>query len=110
MIPVESEEATYMMPNFILGATAYMAEYNNVTFENLDSTPDSFMSDYFQDTSVLQYEGPNEIIQYNGQTHIASIRDPERVFVVYELDNHKTYKIQFNEYVRGVVVFRYESL
>ena len=110
MIPVESEEMTYMMPNFILGATAYMAEYNNVTFENLDSTPDSFMSDYFQDTSVLQYEGPNEIIQYNGQTHIASIRDPERVFVVYELGNHKTYKIQFNEYVRGVVVFKYESL
>ena len=28
----------------------------------------------------------------------------------YELGDHKTYKIQFNEYVSGVIVFQYGSL
>ena len=44
------------------------------------------------------------------QSHTVSVKDPERVFVVYELGNHKTYKIQFNEYVSGVIVFQYGSL
>ena len=110
MIPVEFEEATYMMPSLILGATTYTAEYTNVLFEDLEDTPDSFMSDYFQDASVVQYSGPNEVLQYDMQSHTVSVKDPERVFVVYELGNHRTYKIKFNEYVRGVIVFQYESL
>ena len=110
MMPEVENGMTYMMPNFILSATAYIAEYDNVTFENLNDTPDSFMSDYFQDNSVLQYEGPNEIIQYNRQTHIASIRDPERVFVIYELGSHSTYKLQFIQYVSGIIEFKYERL
>ena len=110
MIPVEFGEATYMMPSLILGATTYTAEYTDILFEDLEDTPDSFMSDYFQDASVVQYSGPNEVLQYDMQSHTVSVKDPERVFVVYELGNHTTYKIQFNEYVRGVIVFQYESL
>ena len=79
-------------------------------FEDLEDTPDSFMSDYFQDASAVQYSGSNEVLQYDMQSHTVSVKDPERVFVVYELGNHKTYKIQFNEYVSGVIVFQYGSL
>ena len=110
MIPVTFGEATYMMPSLILGETTYTAEYTDVLFEDLQDTPDSFMSDYFQDASVVQYSGPNEVLQYDMQSHTVSVKDPERVFVVYELGNHKTYKIQFNEYVSGVIVFQYGSL
>ena len=110
MIPVEFGQATYMMPSLILGETTYAAEYTDILFEDLEDTPDSFMSDYFQDASVVQYSGPNEVLQYDMQSHTVSVKDPERVFVVYELGNHRTYKIQFNEYVSGVVVFQYGSL
>ena len=110
MIPVEFGDATYKMPSLILGETTYTAEYTNILFEDLEDTPDSFMSDYFQDASVVQYSGPHQVLQYDMQSHTVSVKDPERVFVVYELGNHKTYKIQFNEYVSGVIVFQYGSL
>ena len=110
MTPVAFGTTTYMMPSLILGGTTYTAEYTNITFDDLENTPDSFMSDYFQDASVVQYSGPNEVLQYDMQSHTVSVKDPERVFVVYELGNHKTYKIQFNNYVSGVVVFQYGSL
>ncbi len=110
MIPVEFGGATYMMPSLILGATTYTAEYIDILFEDLEDVPDSFMSDYFQDASVVQYSGSNEVLQYNMQAHTVNVKDPERVFVIYELDNHKTYKVQFNEYVSGVIVFQYGSL
>ena len=110
MIPVEFGEATYMMPSLILGATTYTAEYTDILFEDMEDTPDSFMSDYFQDASAVQYSGSNEVLQYDMQSHTVSVKDPERVFVVYELGNHKTSKIQFNEYVSGVIVFQYGSL
>ena len=109
-IPIVFGQATYMMPSLILGETTYAAEYTDILFEDLEDTPDSFMSDYFQDASVVQYSGPNEVLQYDMQSHTVSVKDPERVFVVYELGNHKTYKIQFNEYVSGVIVFQYGSL
>ena len=51
MIPVEFGDATYMMPSLILGETTYTAEYTDILFEDLEDTPDSFMSDYFQDAS-----------------------------------------------------------
>ena len=110
MIPITFGEAIYMMPSLILGETTYTAEYTDVLFEELADTPDSFMSDYFQDASVVQYSGSNEVLQYDMQSHTVSVKDPERVFVVYELGNHRTYKIQFNEYVSGVIVFQYGSL
>ena len=97
MISVEFGETIYKMPSLILGGTTYVAEYTDILFEDMENTPDSFMSDYFQDASVVQYSGPNEVLQYDMQSHTVSVKDPQRVFVVYELGNHKTYKIQFNE-------------
>ena len=110
MIPVEFGQATYMMPSLILGETTYTAEYTDILFGDLEDTPDSFMSDYFQDASVVQYSGPNEVLQYDMQSHTVSVKDPQRVFVVYELGSHRTYKVQFNEYVSGVIIFQYGSL
>ena len=110
MIPVEFGDATYMMPSLILGETTYTAEYTDILFEDLEDTPDSFMSDYFQDASVVQYSGSNEVIQYDMQSHTVSINNPNRVFVIYESTNHTTYKVQFVEYVSGVILFKYSNL
>ena len=110
MIPVVFGQSTYMMPSLVLGGTVYAAEYSNVTFDELEKTPDTFMSDYFQDASVVQYSGSNEVIQYDMQSHTVSINNPNRVFVIYENTNHTTYKIQFVEYVSGVILFKYSNL
>ena len=106
MIPVAFGQSTYMMPSLVLGGAVYAAEYSNVTFNELEETPDTFMSDYFQDASVVQYSGSSEVLQYDMQSHTVSVKNPDRVFVIYESTNHTTYKIQFVEYVSGVILFK----
>ena len=110
MIPVAFGQSTYMMPSLVLGGAVYAADYSDVTFNELDEIPDTFMSDYFQDASVVQYSGTNEVLQYDMQSHTVSVKNPDRVFVIYESTNHTTYKIQFVEYVSGVIFFRYSAL
>ena len=110
MIPVAFGQSTYMMPSLVLGGAVYAAEYSNVTFNELEETPDTFMSDYFQDASVVQYSGSSEVLQYDMQSHTVSVKNPDRVFVIYESTDHTTYKIQFVEYISGVILFRYSAL
>ena len=110
MIPVAFGQSTYMMPSLVLGGDIYAAEYSDVTFDELEETPGTFMSDYFQDASVVQYSGSSEVLQYNMQSHTVSVNNPDRVFVIYESTNHTTYKIQFIEYVSGVILFKYDAL
>ena len=82
MIPVAFGQSTYMMPSLVLGGAVYAAEYSNVTFNELEETPDTFMSDYFQDASAVQYSGSSEVLQYDMQSHTVSINNPDRVFLI----------------------------
>ena len=110
MIPVVFGQSTYMMPSLVLGGTVYAAEYSNVTFDELEETPNTFMSDL----SLIHISEPTrperEVIQYDMQSHTVSINNPNRVYVIYENTNHTTYKIQFIEYVNGVILFKYDNL
>lgn len=110
MISVAFGQSTYMMPSLVLGDAVYAAEYSDVTFNDLENTPGTFMSDYFQDPLVVQYSGTNEVLQYDMQSHTVSVKNPDRIFVIYESINHTTFKIQFIEYVNGIISFRYIGL
>ena len=63
----------------------------------------------FSGSLVVQYSGPHEVLQYDMQVHRVSVKEPERVFIAYELDNHTTYAIQFMEYVSGVIAFKFKK-
>ena len=106
MLPVVSGNATYMMPSLVLGEVL-VAEYTNMTFEDMESVPDSFMEDYFQDPTTVQYGESNEVLSYDMQIHRVSVKNPDRVFVIYESVGHTTYKVQFVEYVSGVISFSF---
>ena len=106
MLPVVSGNATYMMPSLVLGGVL-AAEYTNMTFEDMESVPDSFMEDYFQDPTTVQYGDSNEVLSYDMQIHRVSVNNPDRVFVIYESVGHTTYKVQFVEYVSGVISFSF---
>ena len=109
MLPVSSGSETYMMPSLVLGPV-YAAEYTETAFENMESIPETFMADYFQNPTVVQYGGTSEVLHYDAQTHVVSVSNPDRVLVVYEPSGHTTYKIKFVEYVSGVISFKYGSL
>ena len=96
-----------MMPSLVLGIV-YAAEYSDTAFEDMDSSPGTFMQDYFQDPTVVQYGGASEVLHYDPQSHVVSVSGPDRVFVVYEPSGHTTYKVQFVEYVNGVISFKFD--
>ena len=106
MLPVVSGNAIYMMPSLVLGGVL-AAEYTNMTFEDMESVPDTFMEDYFQDATTVQYGGSNEVLSYDMQIHRVSVKNPDRVFVIYESVGHTAYKVQFVEYVSGVISFSF---
>ena len=108
MLPVVSGNATYMMPSLVLGGVL-VAEYTDVTFNDMDSTPTTFMEDYFQDPTAVHYGGSNEVLSYDMQIHRVSVKDPDRVFVIYDSVGHTTYKVQFVEYVSGVISFSFSK-
>ena len=108
MLPVVSGNATYMMPSLVLGGV-FVAEYADVTFDDMESVPETFMEDYFQDHTIVQYGGSNEVLSYDMQIHRVSVKDPDRVFVIYESAAHTTYKVQFAEYVSGVISFSFSQ-
>ena len=106
MLPVVSGNTTYMMPSLVLGEVL-VAEYTNTVFDNMESVPETFMEDYFQNPTAVQYGGSNEVLSYDMQIHRVSVKDPDRVFVIYEPIGHTTYKVQFEEYVSGVISFSF---
>tara|TARA_B100000927_G_C16460116_1_gene467519 strand:- start:1055 stop:1588 length:534 start_codon:yes stop_codon:yes gene_type:complete len=109
MIPVVSGNSTYMMPSLVLGEVN-AAEYSNIAFENFEAIPSSFNQDYFQDASVVHYGGSNEVLSYNMQIHKVSVTAPERVFVFKDIITNSYFKVQFIEYVSGIISFKYSLL
>ena len=109
MLPISFGSNTYSMPSLVL-STVYAAVYTDTLFDDIESTPETFMTDYFQDPTVVQYGGTNEVLNYDFETHVVSVSSPDRVFVVYEPSGHTTYKIQFVEYISGVISFKYSPL
>ena len=108
MLPVVSGNSTYMMPSLVLGGVL-VAEYTNTAFDDMWSIPETFIEDYFQDHTAVQYGGSNEVLSYDMQIHRVSVKDPDRVFVIYESAAHTTYKVQFMEYVSGVISFSFSQ-
>ncbi len=108
IVPVSFNGSYYDMPNLILGEGVYVAEYSNVTFDSIKSSPESFMSDYFQDASVVEYGGTNVVLDYSFQPHGVIVS--ESVFVFYEPISHNSYKVQFLDYISGSILFQYSSL
>ena len=109
MLPITAGPSTYMMPSLVLGSV-YAAEYASTVFDDMETTPETFMSDYFQDPTVVQYGGTSEVLHYDPQSHVVSVSGPDRVFVIYEPSGHTTFKIQFVEYVNGVISFKFGHL
>lgn len=98
---------SYGMPNIVLGNV--YAQLSDSTFNEV-TVPPSQTSAWYQDNSAVEYGGIDEIISYNMTSHVASIENPSRTFIIYEYIGHTTYKIQFLEYTDGVVSLQFFAL
>ena len=99
---------TYNMPSIIFDGV-YVAEYFDYLFDEMTETPSTFMQDYIQDNQQFEYEGENEILTYDMISHTVSVKNPDHIYVIYEPVGHTTYKIQFIEYLSGILVFSFSQ-
>jgi hypothetical protein len=98
---------SYGMPCVVLGNV--YAQLSDSTFNEV-TVPPIQTSTWYQDNSAVEYGGTDEIISYNMTSHVASIENPGRTFIIYDYIGHTTYKIQFLEYTNGVVSLQFSAL
>ena len=98
---------SYGMPCIVLGNV--YAQLSDSTFSEI-IVPPAQNSSWFQDNTIIEYGGENEIISYNMTTHTASIINADHTFIVYEYIEHTSYKVQFLDYTSGIVSFQFSPL
>ena len=98
---------SYGMPCIVLGNV--YAQLSDSTFSEI-IVPPAQNSSWFQDNTIIEYGGENEIISYNMTTHTASIINADHTFIVYEYIGHTSYKVQFLDYTSGIVSFQFSPL
>ena len=98
---------SYGMPCIVLGNV--YAQLSDSTFSEI-IVPPAQNSSWFQDNTIIEYGGENEIISYNMTTHTASIINADHTFIVYEYIGHTSFKVQFLDYTSGIVSFQFSPL
>ena len=102
----ENETSTYSMPSIILGSNVSISIYNNLSFDDIISIPDDL--EWSSDTSITSYEKEYEVLHYNMNIHKISVSTNNHL--LRENITHKIFKLHFEEYHSGVVLFSYAEL
>ena len=98
--------AKYKMPSFSLHSGVMMAIDNSSKFEDINQAPAP--SAFAPENGRMQYEGNNAALLYDMQSH--KVIPSKENYIVYDTATHKVFKIHFDEYSSGVVLFRYAEL
>tara|TARA_B100001013_G_scaffold25268_1_gene13990 strand:- start:78 stop:593 length:516 start_codon:yes stop_codon:yes gene_type:complete len=94
------------MPSFALNGTLMLAIDNSKEFDAIQTSPASSL--FAPEGGRMQYGGSNGVLTYDMITHKVSTSNDN--YIIYDTISHKVYKIHFDEYSGGVVLFRYGEL
>ena len=106
----------YDMPSIILGSNVLISIYNSISFDDIIATPDNV--EWSSDTSLISYGNEYEVLHYkftcSNSEHTHSIEHKIMVmpnnYLIKELSTNNTYKLRFEDYNSGVVLFNYSQL
>lgn len=79
---------------------------NSNNFEDIAVSPST--SSFAPDGGRMGYGGSNAALDYNMTTHKVTTSNDN--YIVYDTATNKVYKLHFDEYSSGVVIFRYAEL
>ena len=94
------------MPSFSLNNNVMVSINNSISFDQIETAPEAGM--FSPSSGRLSYGGANAVLNYDMVTHKISVSDDN--YVIYCTITHKVYKLHFDEYSSGVVMFRYAEL
>tara|TARA_Y100001936_G_C15763582_1_gene502523 strand:- start:75 stop:593 length:519 start_codon:yes stop_codon:yes gene_type:complete len=98
--------STYKMPSFSLHNSVMLTVDNSSKFEEIDQSPSP--SSFTSEEGRMQYGGKNAALLYDMANH--KVMTSKETYIVYCTVTHKVFKIYFDEYSGGVVLFRYAEL
>jgi hypothetical protein len=100
-------EGFYGMPSVVLGNVS--AQSLDVSYSEIVSPP-SENTVWYSNNNAVQYGEIDEVISYNMTTHVASVENPTKSFIIYENIGQTSYKIQFLAYTSGILSFQFQEL
>ena len=94
------------MPNFSLANTVMLNVDKSLSFEDISEIPETSL--FAPSNGKLGYMGEHEVLTYDTQVHKINVSDIN--YIIYDTISHKVFKIHFDEYSSGVVMFRFAEL
>ena len=118
-IEVPFGENTNTMPSIILGSDVHAAIYNSISFYDIIATPAE--ATWSSDTSLTSYGNEYEVLHYKylcskldtgEHTHPKEhkIMIMPNNFLMKDLSTNNVYKLRFEDYNNGIVLFNYSQL
>ena len=106
----------YDMPSIILGINVHVSIYNSILFDDIIATPDNV--EWSSDTSLTSYGNEYEVLHYkytcSNSEHTHPMEHKIMVmpnnYLIKELSTNNTYKLRFEDYNSGVVLFKFSQL
>ena len=107
---------TISMPSIILGSNVLISIYNSILFDDIIATPADV--EWSSDTSLTSYGNEYEVLHYkftctnNEHNHLIEhkIMVMPNNYLIKELSTNNTYKLRFEDYNSGVVLFNFSQL
>ena len=106
----------YDMPSIILGINVHISIYNSILFDDIITTPANV--EWFSDRSLTSYDNEYEVLHYQYTCLNSEHNHPKEHkilvmpnnYLIKELSTNNTYKLRFEDYNSGVVLFNFSQL
>ena len=96
----------FSMPSFSLNNSVMLSVSVGSNFDSVLDAPDQ--NNFEPENGRIQYGGDNAVLMYNMATHKVAVSSD--VYIIYDTISNKIFKIVFDDYSGGVVVFRFAEL
>ncbi|SVE57610.1 uncharacterized protein METZ01_LOCUS510464 [marine metagenome] len=115
-IEVPLGDNTYPMPSIIMNSNVFISIYNELSFNDITTTPDEIewsaesLTSYKNEYEVLHYPGTCEISSHNHPPGDHKIQVSNYNYLIKETSTNNIYKLHFEVYVSGIVMFKLSQL
>jgi hypothetical protein len=117
MIELEGIVIPFSMPNIIINSSTFIGIESPDVYDNLISVPENV--EWLSDTTLLSYQQPYVVLDYqftcenSAHTHPKNIHQIlvwDHTYLFKVIETEKVYKLKFEDYNNGVVLFKYSEL
>ena len=97
------------LPSIVLSDTVMVSVVENQQFDDIITSPET--NTFTANTDIVSLFGTDEILHYDFDFQTGSgthqILVSNKIYFIYDIITHRTYKLNFQEYSSGILLFQY---